>query len=559
MTPPAPAAFRWRGRDLLLIALASLAGHLYMGIEFGLEAHATQLVRVFRLNDPALYPGDLFVDSLGQYCSFFWVGVAWLARWIDVRWVLVAGHLLSRVALLAAIYELTGRMFPSRRVRYIALAAATVGLRAILAGEVLISPLPTHTTFAFPWLVWGLVFAWRGRPIVAALLLGTACNLNVMTGLPATFVAFAAYAATPRSLNARAVVAAGVWLVVAAPVLWWAGQTPAPDVDPDAYFHTIREIFRWHLDPLRWGWRTYQRLGGLILVLAVAIARTRRTPLTRPMAASMIAILATWLAALITSRVPVLEPLMRLQLGRTATLAVIISVPLAAGAVAQCWTERRRSDFLIIAVMVCAWGVAHGRTLALLLFGIGVLADLRSGRSWVAAVAGRRQRAIQALMTCVVGFLIVQGVVRACLAGSRSGVILRSAQPAWLDVQRWAREHTPADAVFVAPVHETGFRVFSRRPMWLAFDYDAMLWRPDLTGEIQRRHRRLEVTGLTASPVAALDWDALRDLGSAEGIDFAVVPVDLLDRRRAEYRNGKWAVVSLDPTRNVIETPSARP
>ncbi len=74
MTPPADESrlapsketpFRWRARDLLLVLAASLASHLYNGLEYGLDAHSTQLVLVQHLNDPSLFPGDLFVDSLG--------------------------------------------------------------------------------------------------------------------------------------------------------------------------------------------------------------------------------------------------------------------------------------------------------------------------------------------------------------------------------------------------------------------------------------------------------------------------------------------------------------
>ena len=80
----AEPGFRWGPGDWAIVFAASLASHLYNGIEYGVRAHATQLTRVFKLNDPTLYAGDLFVDSLDQYCSFFWVGVAWAARLIGM-------------------------------------------------------------------------------------------------------------------------------------------------------------------------------------------------------------------------------------------------------------------------------------------------------------------------------------------------------------------------------------------------------------------------------------------------------------------------------------------
>ena len=165
-TNDAPS-FRWCRNDLLIVAIASLLSHLYTGIHYGLWAHATQLPTVFRLMESGVYPGDLFVDSLEQYCSWYWIAVAWLSRIVDTQGVLVASHLLSRFLLLAAVYELTGRMCAEKTVRFVVVIIMMLRLQAVLADEVLYSALPTHTTFTFPWLVWGLVMAWRGRPVTA--------------------------------------------------------------------------------------------------------------------------------------------------------------------------------------------------------------------------------------------------------------------------------------------------------------------------------------------------------------------------------------------------------
>lgn len=552
---PAGGRFRWGRRDWAIVFGVSLASHLYNGIEYGVRAHSTQLTRVFRLNDADLYPGDLFVDSLDQYCSYCWVGVAWLGRVFDVQTVLVASHVVSRFLLLAAIFELAGRMFRGRAFGYLAVAMAALRLRAIMAGEVLVDPLPTHTTFAFALLVWGMLFAWRGRAVWAGLLLGIGCLCNVMTGLPATFVAAVGFIAGRGRGGLRSgALGAAVWLVTAGPVLYWAAGTPSPDVDRTVYFQTIRELFWWHFDPLQWTWSVRVRLIGLLTVLGVGLWAARRSGFDRQIRGTLGAVGFTWLLAILSRHLPFLETFMRMQLGRTATFLVVIATCLAAGAVHRAWMGRRRSGGLVILVILLGWGAAHGRSAAAVLFAGMVIADLVSGRSWIQDVLGRRGRWLVPVSAIAFAGLFVNPMVRRVAEGGGAAWLIRSVSGDWRDVQIWARDHTRADALFVGPVNRGdggrsagGFRVFSRRPMWLEFDFDAILWRPDLTGELQRRYRCLEPTGLLDSPVKRIDWDALRRLAGREGIDYCVTPGDLAGDQRAVFHNETWAIVDLRP------------
>ncbi len=135
--------------------------------------------------------------------------------------------------------------------------------------------------------------------------------------------------------------------------------------------------------------------------------------------------------------------------------------------------------------------------------------------------------------------------------------MIRSTPSDWREIQDWARDNTPGDAKFVGTVNRAGggsagdspggFRMYSRRPMWLEFDFDAILWRPDLTGEIRRRMRCLEPTGLLDAPLERIDWDSLRSLAANEGIDFGVVPAELAVDEGPVFRNEKWAIVDLKP------------
>jgi uncharacterized protein DUF6798 len=74
----------------------------------------------------------------------------------------------------------------------------------------------------------------------------------------------------------------------------------------------------------------------------------------------------------------------------------------------------------------------------------------------------RRRDAAASAMICLVATL---GAAQGLMA--RGGALLRAEASPWLDVQRWARRATPADATFVIPVDLEGFRIESWRPQYV--------------------------------------------------------------------------------------------
>ena len=296
---------------------------------------------------------------------------------------------------------------------------------------------------------------------------------------------------------------------------------------------------------------------GILIVLGVGLVAAGRSQCDRQIRGTLAAVGVTWFFAVLSGHVPALEPLMRLQLGRTATLLVVIATCLAAAAIHRAWTQRRPSSLLVILAILVGWGAAHGRSAAFMLLSAAIIADLVSDKSWIKDVSGQRGRWLIPVSAVAIAGLFANPLARRVTADGWGAWLIRSTPSDWRDIQVWARDNTPGDAKFVGTVNRAGggavgdspggFRVHSRRPMWLAFDFDAMLWRPDLTGEIRRRMQCLEPTGLLDAPMARIDWAALRTLAAIEGIDFGVVPSELAVDERPVFRNEKWAIVDLKP------------
>jgi hypothetical protein len=67
----------------------------------------------------------------------------------------------------------------------------------------------------------------------------------------------------------------------------------------------------------------------------------------------------------------------------------------------------------------------------------------------------------------------------------------------WKSLQLWAKDNTPKDAVFVAPLEMNGFRVFSNRSVFTDWvDGAAMHWKPGFEAEWVERLKRLGITGM---------------------------------------------------------------
>jgi hypothetical protein len=91
--------------------------------------------------------------------------------------------------------------------------------------------------------------------------------------------------------------------------------------------------------------------------------------------------------------------------------------------------------------------------------------------------------------------------------------IERATRPEWLQVQEWARAHTPHDAVFLVPARETGFEVFARRSVWVDWKHGAAsMWMPSFYSTWRAR---------TRAQAEATDPAAFAD---STGACFAVVP-----------------------------------
>ena len=123
----------------------------------------------------------------------------------------------------------------------------------------------------------------------------------------------------------------------------------------------------------------------------------------------------------------------------------------------------------------------------------------------------------------------------------------------WVDAQKWARTNTPQDAVFLTPIHRSGFRIHSQRAVVTEWrDGTLLYFAPDFADEWWQRvkaaqpgiemdeeKRRLLQPGLDYS---VLSDEQLIRLCDRYHVDFLLLPKSYLGNLQIVYSNQAWHI-----------------
>ena len=254
---------------------------------------------------------------------------------------------------------------------------------------------------------------------------------------------------------------------------------------------------------------------------------------------------------IVSSVVLPVSTIVQLQLFRSTVFLAYLAI-----AAYACWVLRPRDATATAAELATAWlvGFAVLYDAEAWPFALGALAIVLA---FSASTGGLRDRgAAPRAFGLALGLLLLALSFGA--ARSHPAAAIANGQPsAWLAVQRWARDATPRDAVFIVPPGHDGFRVESERAIYGDWkDGTQAFFNLEVGREWLRRmqrlgyHASLPVRGLTG--MDALD-DAYRHLDrediaaiSGEIGTENVYLVDFVGLRRlpgdAVYQNERYEV-----------------
>ncbi|MBN1886510.1 MAG: hypothetical protein JW850_00915 [Thermoflexales bacterium] len=444
-------------RHALFLA-AACCTILFIGYHFGTFDQAVHIPFLKKYADPSLFPGDPFFEMRFKHYSYFWYPFIFLYKLgaLEVSMFLV--HVLATYLTFWGLWALSDALFHNP-------LASLLGILAFVFPHVGFAGFPVlefsllNRTFVFPFLLWAITLYLRRRYLAAFALLGALFNLHVVS---VNFVM--AMLLLDSVLQIRAIGwknllgGLGLFVLFASPVLVWrAGAPPTPALQAD-WFTIVSRAFFYNLFYLL-GPYPHIVMGTLSGVGAFALFGIARhyAPLPasdRAVTNFMYAILLILAVQIITANWIHITLIQQLQIIRAGIFALLFAYLYFAHYLARQYQAGalRGGDF--------GWLVASllGTVLTLVPLAAWALHRRIASARW-------RQGALAAL-------LVAFGVLTLWLSAQYGlwspGLHIFGPRNAWIEVQAWARDNTPKDALFVTPPHrwsfyDSGWHVFSER------------------------------------------------------------------------------------------------
>lgn len=549
---------------LFLIGLFAGLHLLAHGYRFGLteDAHAIHLPFLDQTLDPTLFPGDPMLATRSGYPSFYFQLLALATRLIStsIPTLFVVVYLLTLLAYLAAVAGLSLRLAPDRlplRPLLIGLLL-TLAVLPVLGGDDLIlrSALPRHVGLALA--LWALLAGLLERRLLAFALAGLAINLHALSGGFALALLLAGdLLRLPWRRWAAPLLAAALGLILALPTLIWSWQAAEP-LTP-TWIELLRLRSSQHSFPLSWPVTDFAAFGLWIWLAGLGWWPLRRSDEGRWLVGPALVVGLLAVIGFMGAEVWPVGPILRWQVFRSTRLLTVLALPLVARWFLTSWDRgglaRAGSLVTLLALFAplpAAWitGVLVGP----LLVGLASWAPLDG---LARAVAGQIARTRRLRLG---RFLAWPAAVRWTAAGLLLALLVSGAaaltQPrvpadllaAWRDVQIWARENTPVDAVFITPPYYYGFRVESQRTVvgewkdgtqqYFSVPYTALWW---------QRMQDLHAAGASDIRYNDLDATALAAIAAKYQADFVVFFIERELPFPVVYRNQWFRVYQVSP------------
>lgn len=485
---------------LLLGVFLSTNGYLYAWDDQHLEIPLLK-----SLIDPQLYPNDYYVDSLKKnFPSFFYSILAKFITTDQVPGAYLLLYLLSRFFLFFWVYKLWHFISKDK------FTAAICSLSFILLGRVeeFLYRTFSHQEFALGIIMAGLYFFYKDRFILAAAILGLAANFHLVYSLfPMIYLnVFLLIFRKDRKWE-TILKSNGIFLLLASPVVILAvqkyfGGTPAVRPSQEEwlplYYLACPQNFIFNATPLHeltsslkvffTATREYIFLFLLYLINIIFFRPFEKDHKIYAMSVSAVTMLAI---SFIFTYVAPNRFIIDLNLIRNVQYLLFFYAGYTVVLLADTVTKRGA-----VAGLICGFLLMLLRVPSLDHFTQPYLqmALIISGLLFLNLAAGFIKKLSPWMASQKRLFLIIPLVVVFCtyslfhvryLKIVHTGGGFWQMQRNWIDIQKYAKEHTPKNALFLIPndTEMGGFRIYAERPIVVCyrdcgivgFDYRAVV------------------------------------------------------------------------------------
>lgn len=448
------------------------------GYDVFVNNHDLQIPLLKIINDPTLYPGDPFVQTLGRYASYLWYAVAWGTQFISLERLFFGLFLIERMLVIAFAGYLAWIVSEKSRLATIgAMAMFALVPLPILGDGTIVANYFEQTGLCVALLLLAAAFFYDQKPFLWAVVLAAGFYCNSMYGVYA-FSYFGVWFLVDSAQRAKWktwVAALVLFGVLAFPVIRLSTSLILPEaVDSGLWLETARVRLPHHLFPLTWAGDAFLRFG-LILVAILALVHQQKESRSKIFSYSLAATVVClgWLVlAFLAAYVFKSPALLMLQSARAIDfwccfcgIALIASVAYSLEKKEQPWPLYTAAFFIAVFI----WHFQRPELgLLFLLFLVWqpfrkhVLKD------------GNTERL--AVIVVLLVSMVAIGSINTRL--DTGGTVLSSRQNAPLyGVCGWVRENTAKQATFLTHPMMGGFRALAERPVFFSWkDGSAILW-----------------------------------------------------------------------------------
>ncbi len=445
--------------DILTILFFTVIAIIFTsGYSFGVSDHSITIPFLKHSIDGQLYANDYLITQIPYYYTFLWITLGQVVAITGIKIYLLffVLYFLSTYFAFWGIFLLAKELTGKREAGFLAIFFMSIGIMTLAEVE-LLAPIYLTRTQSLPLLIFALYFQMRERDYIALVLCGIAFLIHPLSASYVIAMLSVDILRRYRVIGWKGLILRfGMLLVLISPILIWKATSAPPSMHlftADADWIRLLEIrSAHHIFPFAWDRRKLLNAFFIAVLFVIAIWKGRDTlkDERRKRVASWVAVIfVLCILGVIGSEIIPISIVLNLQLLRSYQYFVHLTIIFYAG-----FLLRDRGRVCPMAALVSFplfWLTDGGVTL----WGIFVLLSIAQQYLY------QKGKHIAPL------FPVLVVIAAALLIGKPGDFKVTSKQDeSWLDLQRWAKDNTEIDAVFIVPYDTQAFRIESGRSIY---------------------------------------------------------------------------------------------
>lgn len=476
---------------MTVFAFAAININQYL---FGIDNQALKIPFLKKFLNPNLYPNDPLVEQGIYFYTFFWKFLGLLIHNLSIEMTVLffVVHFISLFFTFLAVYCIASLLFRSENVALLAMFLLLFS-KDLIGGDATIYRVLDTALVARPILLFAMYYFFKNNFLKSYLLQGAAFLIHPLSAvyMIAILGVLSLWNLKQIGLKKFAICAAVLILLISPSLIWKLRYSPESLrlFSADAHWvELLRLRSAHHLFPFSWEKGTIIQTVLFLIAFLVSWRHRPESQYHRMIVTSSLVLFFLWGIAAAFSEWWPASIILQLQLFRSSYFLFIFASIYVANYAFRSFESTSTPIAGTIAIMLTAsllyqarvWEIALG---AFVLFALGSLMHRFFHRRNLPDPYFKYALKLMVLFLGFGAFFM------------RGGISIENSQnPSWLAVQKWAKQHSALNDMFIIPplLRIEGFRVESERSIYCDWkDGTAMFFNPAYGYEWYERINRL--------------------------------------------------------------------